>query len=220
MEEVMRRVEEIARALSVLRLPAAPGEYDMHELVERALEQAELPVAHEVRLGPGRRIDFMCGGVGIEVKKGKPARAAVLSQLRRYALSGEVEALIVVAPGDLRLAARDRRGTGTVCSAGQAVGGGVALRRRSKSFKHAMQAREMYAARDEYIRQRYGDAEDSDAGAENIADEQPMQRLSTEPKSAECSPDAETGDPHGLAETCGAGTDASDALDECGKGHG
>lgn len=103
MEEVMRRVEEIARALSVLRLPAAPGEYDMHELVERALEQAELPVAHEVRLGPGRRIDFMCGGVGIEVKKGKPARAAVLSQLRRYALSGAVEALIVVAPGDLRL---------------------------------------------------------------------------------------------------------------------
>ena len=65
------------------------------------------------------------------------------------------------------------------------------MRRRSKSFKHAMQAREMYAARDEYIRQRYGDAEDSDAGAENIADEQPMQRLSTEPKSAECSPDVE-----------------------------
>ncbi len=92
------------------------------------------------------------------------------------------------------------------------------MRRRSKSFKHAMQAREMYASRDEYIRQRYGDAEDSDAGAESIADEQPMQRLSTEPKSAECSPDAETGDPQSLAETCGAGTDAPDALDECGRG--
>lgn len=96
-------VEEITRALSVLRLPAAPGEYDMHALVEQALERAGLPVAHEVRLGPGRRIDFMCGGVGIEVKKGKPARAAVLGQLRRYALSSEVRALVVVAPGDMRL---------------------------------------------------------------------------------------------------------------------
>ena len=99
----MRRVAAIERAPSALRLPAAPGEYDMHAQVADALERAGLRAAHEVSLGAGRRIDFMCGGVGIEVKKGKPARAAVASQLRRYALCPEVRALVVVAPGELRL---------------------------------------------------------------------------------------------------------------------
>lgn len=99
----MRRAREIESALSALRLPAAPDECDMHALIMQALNAAGLPAAHEVRLSGGGRIDFMCGGVGIEVKKGRPARAAVLKQLKRYALSPEVSALIVVAPGDVRL---------------------------------------------------------------------------------------------------------------------
>lgn len=109
-------ISAITAALSVLRLPAVAEEYDIHAMVRAALEGAGLDVRHEVKLGAGCRIDFMCGGVGIEVKKGKPARAALLRQIERYAMSPDVAALVIVAPGDLRLP-RDVGGVPVRCMA-------------------------------------------------------------------------------------------------------
>jgi len=63
----------ILSALSAVRMPAQPGEYDIHAAIARALEAAGLEYEHEYRLGPRRRIDFRVGRVGIEVKKGRPA---------------------------------------------------------------------------------------------------------------------------------------------------
>lgn len=100
-----KEINAIVCALGTLRLPAAPEEYDIHAMVSAALESAGISAQHEARLGAGCRIDFLCGHVGIEIKKNRPARATLLKQAARYADSPDVHALIMVAPGDLRLPA-------------------------------------------------------------------------------------------------------------------
>ncbi len=88
--------ERIAEAISTLRAPLQQGEYDLHRLVMDALDASGIPYEHEVRLAPRCRIDLMCGGVGIEIKRGKPETARVLRQLHKYAACPQVDALIVV----------------------------------------------------------------------------------------------------------------------------
>ena len=86
----------IQSALSFIRLPAAPGEYDVHAEVARALDRAGIEYMHEYRLAPRCRIDFLVGRVGIEVKKGRPAPGELKRQLARYLASPELESVIVV----------------------------------------------------------------------------------------------------------------------------
>ena len=94
---------QVLAALRRLRVPIQQGEYDLHVLVAEALRDAGLNAAHEVRLGPRCRIDFLCGDVGIEIKRGRVERTAVFSQLSRYASSGQVQALILVTERTLSL---------------------------------------------------------------------------------------------------------------------
>jgi len=89
-------MERIIEAISALRAPLQQGEYDLHRLVMDALDAASLPWAHEVRLAPRCRIDLMCGGVGIEIKRGKVDKARLLTQLRKYAGCDQVEGIILV----------------------------------------------------------------------------------------------------------------------------
>lgn len=89
-------MEAVWAALSRLRVPLQQGEYDLHRLVEQALDEAGIPWSHEVRLAPRCRIDLMAGTVGIEIKRGRPDRAKLLAQLRRYAECPQVEALLLV----------------------------------------------------------------------------------------------------------------------------
>ena len=89
-------MEGIVQAISALRVPLQQGEYDLHRLVMDALDAAALPWEHEVKLGPRCRIDLMCGGVGIEIKRGKVERARILPQLRKYAECEQVQGLILV----------------------------------------------------------------------------------------------------------------------------
>ena len=85
------QIERIVDALSSVRMPAQPEEYDIHAQVAEALGAAGLSFAHEYRLGPRCRIDFRVGRVGIEVKKGRPATAQLVRQLRRYLESDMLE---------------------------------------------------------------------------------------------------------------------------------
>ena len=89
-------VAPILSALSAVRMPAQPEEYDIHAAVAKALADAGLEYEHEYRLGPRRRIDFRVGRVGIEVKKGRPATSQLTEQLRRYLESDDLDAVIVV----------------------------------------------------------------------------------------------------------------------------
>lgn len=97
--------ERIIAALRELRSPFALYEKDIHQAVARRLTDAGLPFLHEKPLTPGCRIDFWCEGVGIEIKKGKPRPAALLEQLRRYAVSDEIAALVVLTQRSVRLPA-------------------------------------------------------------------------------------------------------------------
>ena len=97
--------ERIIAALRELRSPFALYEQDIHQAVARRLTDAGLPFLHEKPLAPVCRIDFWCGGVGIEIKKGKPRPAALLEQLRRYAVSDEIAALVVLTQRSVRLPA-------------------------------------------------------------------------------------------------------------------
>ncbi len=88
--------ERVHAALTELRAPLQQGEYDLHRLVMDALAARDIPFEHEVKLAPRCRIDLMCGGVGVEIKRGKPDARSILAQLTRYAACEQVEALILV----------------------------------------------------------------------------------------------------------------------------
>ncbi len=94
--QLSRDMDAIVAALSAVRTPAQPEEYDIHAAVARALDAAGLEYEHEYRLGPRRRVDFRVGRVGIEVKKGRPASSGLREQLRRYLESDALDGVIVV----------------------------------------------------------------------------------------------------------------------------
>ena len=94
---IQQEMNRVAAAIARVRMPARPEEYDIHAAVAQALAAAGLDYEHEARLGPRRRIDFLVGRVGIEVKKGRPAAAALVKQLRRYLETDGLDGVIVVA---------------------------------------------------------------------------------------------------------------------------
>ena len=89
-------MDAVCSALLEVRAPLQQGEYDLHRLVMDTLSRQGVPFAHEVSLAPRCRIDLMCGGVGIEIKRGRVERAKVLRQLTRYAACDRVAGLILV----------------------------------------------------------------------------------------------------------------------------
>ena len=100
-----RDMDRIGSALSTVRVPARPEEYDIHAAVAGALDAAGLDYTHEYRLGPRCRIDFAVGRVGIVVKKGRPAASQLAAQLRRYLESDALDGAIVVTQRALPLPA-------------------------------------------------------------------------------------------------------------------
>ena len=92
----MNELDRILAALSAVRVPAQPEEYEIHTEISRALDAAGIAYIHECKLKPGRRIDFLCGSVGIEVKKGRPDAARLRAQLTRYLEDERLTAAIVV----------------------------------------------------------------------------------------------------------------------------
>ena len=90
-------------ALKTIRVPATPGEYDIHALAAKALTDANIPFTHEEPLMPGRRVDFLAGDIAVEIKKGKPVRARLMEQAAKYLASPRVSALIVVSQRSVSL---------------------------------------------------------------------------------------------------------------------
>ncbi len=101
----VEELERVCAALRTIRAPLQRGEYDLHGLIRLALADSGLFPSHEVRLAPRCRIDFLCGTVGIEIKRGRVEKARVLSQLRRYAQSEEIGSLVLVSEKSLDLPA-------------------------------------------------------------------------------------------------------------------
>lgn len=90
-------IEKVLTALRPLRLTQAEDEIALQNRIETALLASGVSFIREAPLTRGSRIDFLtAGGVGIEVKRGRPARTQLLSQLERYAASERVAALVLV----------------------------------------------------------------------------------------------------------------------------
>ena len=88
--------EIVVSAIRRVRVPALPGEYDLHGMIAAALDAAEVPYEHEYRLAPRCRLDFMCAGIAVEVKKGRPQRVELVRQLTKYMEKPEVREMVVV----------------------------------------------------------------------------------------------------------------------------
>lgn len=63
--------------------------------VERVFAENNLEAVRECKLSPGDRVDFFCGGVGVECKVGG-SLSEVTRQLHRYAELPEVASLILI----------------------------------------------------------------------------------------------------------------------------
>ena len=105
---MMTKMERIIEALMHIRCNAASTEAQLHEQTKNAFVRAGIEACHEVKLGPGARIDFVACGIGIEIKKKRPERARLIAQLERYAEHEEIEGLIVVSPCGIDLPKRIR----------------------------------------------------------------------------------------------------------------
>lgn len=103
MNQLSQEIETIVCALSSVRVPAMPGEYDLHADVSAALTRAGIVHFHEYKLAPRCRIDFLAGRIGIEIKKGRPVPSKLKEQLARYLRSDELDAIIVVAQQAINL---------------------------------------------------------------------------------------------------------------------
>ena len=90
-------------ALQTMRPPFALYEYDIHQMVEDCLRENGFHYIHEARIGPGCRIDYLVGTVGIEIKKGKPMPQILTRQLVRYAACETVDSLLVVTQRSVKL---------------------------------------------------------------------------------------------------------------------
>lgn len=90
------KISRLTRTLSGLRIPLIVNEYQLHEHIAAALSDGGFVIQHEAVLGPRCRIDFLVDGVGIEVKRGKPQKSALMKQCARYLASEKLEALILV----------------------------------------------------------------------------------------------------------------------------
>ena len=88
--------DTLCAALSHLRIAPQQSEYQLHHQIAAALRDGGFVVQHEVSLAPRCRIDFLIGTVGIEVKRGKPNRTALIAQCSRYLESDKLSGLIVV----------------------------------------------------------------------------------------------------------------------------
>ncbi|MDT8901143.1 hypothetical protein [Anaeroselena agilis] len=94
---MMMTIDEVAAALRRLRVPKIIDEYKLQSMVADVLREAGLPAEKEYRLGPRSRIDFLVeGGIGVEVKKGKPPKLAVIAQIERYAACHQITGIILI----------------------------------------------------------------------------------------------------------------------------
>jgi hypothetical protein len=89
-------------ALTFLACPVLAGqpyayrtEHGLHRAIGNVLRDAGVPLQHEVELGPGMRIDFVSRGLGVEIKTAGNS-AEVTGQLRRYAATGKLTALLLL----------------------------------------------------------------------------------------------------------------------------
>jgi len=87
----------VLESLKTVRLvEAGLQETAIHDKLSEALMNSGIAHKREFVFGPRCRADIWVNGIAIEVKKMRPARAALMAQINRYAQQSNLQALIVV----------------------------------------------------------------------------------------------------------------------------
>jgi hypothetical protein len=94
MDTLMATVEDCLRILKAYRFPLA-SEIPLQDAIEKKFMEFGIPYKREHILGPKDRVDFMVGGIAIEVKI-KSSPTALYRQIKRYAEHDEVLRLVLV----------------------------------------------------------------------------------------------------------------------------
>jgi hypothetical protein len=92
----MDELQNILSALYTIRLNAIVEEFEIHDSIIEAFKEKNICFQHEHKLGKGRRVDFFCDGIVIEVKKLRPQKDRLLKQIQRYLDVPGVTAVIIV----------------------------------------------------------------------------------------------------------------------------
>ncbi len=89
-------LERILEVLRDLKLGPIRLETELQKEVAAALTKHGISFAREMKLGNGLRIDFVCQeGIGIECKRSYVYTPVVAKQVRQYAESGHLNAVIL-----------------------------------------------------------------------------------------------------------------------------
>jgi hypothetical protein len=90
-------IDNVIAALRQIRLSVVCEEHKIVQVVANHLIAAEIPFFREYKLDPHNRIDFFIpGGIGIEIKKGRPPHASLISQLERYTSFDRIKVVILI----------------------------------------------------------------------------------------------------------------------------
>lgn len=90
-------LSSILGTLRSLHLHPQGLEYEIQDRIAESLTIHGVSFRREYRLGSRNRVDFLCpDGIAIEVKKGKPASAALTAQAERYAAFEVISTIILV----------------------------------------------------------------------------------------------------------------------------
>jgi hypothetical protein len=90
-------MNEILCILKKLRVNVLSDEYTLQSQIADLLKINAINFTKEHKLGRGSRVDFLTSyGIAIEVKKGKPNKVSVHTQLLKYAKHEEITGIILV----------------------------------------------------------------------------------------------------------------------------
>lgn len=94
---ILLELEQVMKALRTIRVQTVKEESFIHDQIKQVFDLYNIAYHHEYKLAPRNRIDFfVSGGIGVEVKKGKPYSKDIYRQLKRYAQFDEIKAVILV----------------------------------------------------------------------------------------------------------------------------
>lgn len=93
----MLPIDAVVSALKTVRLKQVGlSEFEIHDALCLVLAQSGIAHRREHTFGPRCRADIWINGVAVEVKKQRPAKAALLAQVSRYADQPTTTGIVVV----------------------------------------------------------------------------------------------------------------------------
>lgn len=94
---IIKKINDLVEILSSIRITRMLCEKDIQDLIETRFKKANVAYEKEKRIGPRSRLDFLVGGViGVEVKKRRPEKQRLISQLNRYVSLENIKGLLLV----------------------------------------------------------------------------------------------------------------------------